>query len=187
MILVPLKYHRELSKMNGTSLVKTAVKTDRFSIVFVYMAEYVAIFLLVTARAFGISLGFVALPLSVMSLGVILIIIGEVFRLWATYTLGRSFTYVVVTSKKQKLITKGPYNLVRHPSYFGGLLVVIGFGIVSQSLATAALYILFLCAAYAYRIHVEENALVRRFGREYKEYADRIAMIVPGIHIKRRR
>ncbi len=180
MVLVPLKYHSELSKAKGlNSVVKNVMKTDKLSFFLIYTAEYLAIFLLVIARASVINFGFVTLPLSIIAIGLILIIIGEFIRLWATYTLGKFFTYFVVTTKNQKLVTKGPYRFVRHPGYLGGLLLVAGFGIISGSLITAALYILFLLIAYAYRIHVEEIALVQRFGKVYANYSKQTARIIP--------
>lgn len=180
MVLVPLKYHPELSKAKGlTSVVGAVMKKDKLSFFLIYTAEYLAIFLLVVAHTSVINFGFVALPLSIISIGLILIIIGEFIRLWATYTLGRSFTYFVVTTKNQKLVTKGPYRFVRHPGYLGGLLLVAGFGIVSWSLIMMVIYILFLLIAYAYRIHVEESALIQRFGKMYIDYSKQTPRILP--------
>lgn len=179
MIFVPLKYHKELSKTSFASVIKIALKEDRLSFFLVYSAEYLGIFLLVAFSALRINLGVIALPLSVVEAGLILIIIGESLRLWSTYTLGRSFTYFVVVSKRQKLIRKGPYRFVRHPGYLGGLLIIGGFGIITGSLIVAILYIAFLCFAYAYRIHVEESALIGRFGKEYVNYAKSTATIIP--------
>ncbi len=181
MIFVPLKYHKELSHMGIISIIKAAIKEDKLSFFLVYSAEYLGIFLLVGTNILGIKIGYLMLPLSAIALGIILIIAGESLRLWATYTLGRSFTYFVVTSRLQKLITKGPYRFVRHPGYSGGLLIILGFGIVTGSLFIAILYTAFLSLAYVYRISVEEKALVNRFGSKYKEYSKSTARIIPYI------
>ena len=37
------------------------------------------------------------------------------------------------------------------------------------------------CVVYGYRIHVEEKALVEKFGEEYKAYMGETKMLVPGV------
>jgi protein-S-isoprenylcysteine O-methyltransferase Ste14 len=48
-------------------------------------------------------------------------------RLWAIKSLGKYFTFELAIRKDHKLITKGPYKYLRHPSYTGLLLEVIGY------------------------------------------------------------
>jgi len=182
MIFIPLKYEPELARLKGiSSLPGIALREDRLSFFVVYAGEYIGIILLVAASLLNINFGFVPLPIWAVSIGIVVIIIGEFFRLWATYTLGKSFTYFVVTTKGQKLVKKGPYRFIRHPGYLGGLLIIAGFGIVSQSVALAILCIVFLSVAYTYRIKVEESALLKRFGKGYVEYSKRTARIIPYI------
>jgi protein-S-isoprenylcysteine O-methyltransferase Ste14 len=55
--------------------------------------------------------------------------VGEGPRVWSRFSLGRYFTYTVQTSSDQPVITNGPYRFVRHPSYTGVLLMVLGAGL----------------------------------------------------------
>jgi protein-S-isoprenylcysteine O-methyltransferase Ste14 len=43
--------------------------------------------------------------------------------------LGHYFTFTVMTSANQPVITTGPYRVLRHPSYAGILLVLAGIGL----------------------------------------------------------
>jgi protein-S-isoprenylcysteine O-methyltransferase Ste14 len=55
-------------------------------------------------------------PLLSVVVGLVLFSAGEALRVWSKVTLGRYFTYAVMTSSDQPVITKGPYRFVRHPS-----------------------------------------------------------------------
>ena len=65
--------------------------------------------------------------LPAQSLGAFLLIAaGGAFRLWAMRTLGKFFVMEVSLQKDHRLATRGPYALVRHPSYAGYALIVLG-------------------------------------------------------------
>lgn len=182
MILIPLKYRKELHRIKGLSaMISAFVAKDKLSFIAICLTEYSIFAALAVAGIFRTGLGFVPLPVWAIYIGVGIIAVGELLRLWSTYTLGKFFTYVVITPKDQRLIRKGPYSFARHPAYFGGLLIVIGFGAISQSLLIGAAALLILCLAYVYRITVEEEALRQKFGRAYGDYSAHTAMILPYI------
>src|SRR5260221_11382113 len=60
--------------------------------------------------------------------GAALAVSGLALRLWSVITLGQYFTYVVKVTPDQKVVETGPYRLIRHPSYSGGLLAAAGIG-----------------------------------------------------------
>ena len=62
-------------------------------------------------------------------IGLVLFWSGVALRLWSFQTLGRYFTLTVQTSRDQPVIAEGPYQLVRHPSYAGLLLVFTAVGL----------------------------------------------------------
>ncbi|KAL4243846.1 Protein-S-isoprenylcysteine O-methyltransferase [Abortiporus biennis] len=59
-------------------------------------------------------------------IGSTLIQTGAQLRLWCFRTLGKQFTFELTVSKNHKLITSGPYSIVRHPAYFGSTMVFSG-------------------------------------------------------------
>ncbi|KAK7687002.1 hypothetical protein QCA50_009501 [Cerrena zonata] len=63
---------------------------------------------------------------SVAVCGVTLSLIGFCFRLHALRLLGRQFTFELSIRKEHKLVTSGPYSIVRHPSYLGNIVFCIG-------------------------------------------------------------
>jgi protein-S-isoprenylcysteine O-methyltransferase Ste14 len=120
-------------------------------------------------------------PLVSVVVGIVIFSAGEALRVWSKVALGRYFTYTVQTSSDQPVITSGPYRFVRHPSYTGILLIAIGIGAaLGNWLGLGALTLLTL-VALAYRIHVEEIALLEDLGDRYRTYAEHHKRLIPFV------
>jgi protein-S-isoprenylcysteine O-methyltransferase Ste14 len=111
--------------------------------------------------------------------GLGLMIGGVSFRWYSASVLGKYFTFDVATHSGQTVIEKGPYRYIRHPSYAGGLLSSVGFGLAMGNWAGLLAGLSCLGAAYAYRIAVEERALVLALGEPYRQYLKRTWRLVP--------
>ena len=72
------------------------------------------------------------------AIGLVILLTGLVLRGWSILTLGEYFTATVKVSADQPVITAGPYQVLRHPSYTGLLLVMTGIGLASANWAGAA-------------------------------------------------
>jgi protein-S-isoprenylcysteine O-methyltransferase len=100
---------------------------------------------------------------------------------WAAITLGTAFRTQVQLLDDQKLITAGPYRIVRHPAYLAGTLIFTGIGLCLGNwfsvAATAGTTIL----GYAWRVHVEEQALAERFGEAWTAHKKRTFAVLPPI------
>lgn len=99
---------------------------------------------------------------------------GAGLRLWSSLTLGRQFTTDVAVLEDHEIIEKGPYRLVRHPSYIGAILAGVGFGILLGSRAGWAAAIIPSIAVFGYRASIEEQILRRELGEEYTAYCRRV-------------
>jgi protein-S-isoprenylcysteine O-methyltransferase Ste14 len=114
-------------------------------------------------------------------LALVVLASGVVLRLWSFRTLGRYFTTVIATSADQPVIDRGPYRVLRHPSYTGLALMVVGIGVfvgdwLSFSILTAA-----IVGALVLRIRIEEAALLRDLGDAYRDYAATRKRLVPYV------
>ena len=114
--------------------------------------------------------------------GIALIIAGVVLRAAAIATLRRYFTVDVAIREGHELVDRGIYGVIRHPAYTGSLLSFLGLGLAFGNWASVAVIMLVAGAAFAYRIAVEERALVAHFGERYRAYAARTKRLVPGIY-----
>ncbi len=113
--------------------------------------------------------------------GIILIAIGILVRQWPMFTFGCFFTLNIGVQKDQKVVDHGPYRFIRHPSYLGMSLTIIGIGMALQSwggiLARSIIYSL----AIGYRIHVEEKLLVSELGDDYIQYMKKTRRLIPFV------
>lgn len=119
---------------------------------------------------------------AVQILGILLLLGGLALRWYAILYLGRYFTVNVAVATDHRLVDSGPYRLVRHPSYTGALIALLGTGIGFGNIA--ALLVITVCCfvAFAYRIGVEEQALMRGLGAPYRAYMERTKRLIPGVY-----
>jgi protein-S-isoprenylcysteine O-methyltransferase Ste14 len=99
------------------------------------------------------------------------------FAVYSLLWLGRSFSLM---PEARRLVTGGPYSLLRHPLYVGEELPLIGFVMLSLSGLTFALLLLQICCQF-FRMQYEEEVLFAAFP-EYAEYKMRTFRILPGLY-----
>jgi protein-S-isoprenylcysteine O-methyltransferase Ste14 len=116
---------------------------------------------------------------SLFFIGIILMLAGLAFRFYAMSVLGRFFTYDVAVQAGQTVVEVGPYRHIRHPSYTGALITLVGFGLALGNWVGLLALLACMATAYAYRISVEEAALVAALGEPYKQYMRRTRRLVP--------
>lgn len=103
--------------------------------------------------------------------GIVLIWAGMALRLWAVLVLGRFFRITVIMQDEHRLVEEGPYRVLRHPGYAGGLLTITGIGLAMGNWLALLVLLAAVLLGYGYRIRVEERALKQRFGERYERYA----------------
>jgi protein-S-isoprenylcysteine O-methyltransferase Ste14 len=111
--------------------------------------------------------------------GMVVLLAGLVLRGWSFKTLGQYFTHTVMVSSDQPVVARGPYRVLRHPSYTGVLLAITGIGLASANWADLAGLILVTVTALLVRIHAEESALMATLGDRYRVYAAQHKRLVP--------
>ena len=129
-----------------------------------------------------LGVGIVLLPPRELSseiylVSLVLITGGTAFAISAGLVLGRSIS---IMPEARRLVTWGPYALVRHPLYLGEIVAVTG--VTLQYLSAWALLLLgLLCVCQLQRMKNEERVLSQVFP-EYVDYMARTARLVPGLY-----
>ncbi len=113
---------------------------------------------------------------------IIFIWTGLIVRWRAVVTLGRFFRSTVMIQKDHKLITGGLYKYVRHPSYTGVVLMLLGTGIGLGNWLGLFLIPMIGLLGIARRIKVEEDELINSLGKEYKDYMKNTFRLIPLIY-----
>jgi protein-S-isoprenylcysteine O-methyltransferase Ste14 len=95
---------------------------------------------------------------------------------WGLLTLRLSFG---IFPAARRLVTAGPYRLVRHPLYVCEILSALAMVIADASLGMIALVVVF-CGLQVTRIHYEESLLSASFP-QWRAWAAGRARLIPGI------
>ena len=113
--------------------------------------------------------------------GLILFFAGSSLRLAAAFALGRRFSGLVAIQPDHRLKTDGLYLYIRHPSYTGLLISMVGYALVFRSIVGLLLNI-FLFLLLLRRMSDEEKFLEAHFGNEYGSYRRRTKRLVPFVY-----
>src|SRR2546426_4111787 len=153
----------------------TRVRRDRGSGALIIFTVVVSIIL---AFSFGYA-GVGMLPDWAFYLGIFLMFLGILVRQWAIAILGRFFSLTIRVAEDHRVVGKGPYRLVRHPSYTGVLITFIGLGLAVQSLGALLVLLAVFSVSFGYRMRVEEKTLLSELGDNYANYMKRTKRIIP--------
>jgi protein-S-isoprenylcysteine O-methyltransferase len=114
-------------------------------------------------------------------LGMAILAAGVWLRVSAIRELGRFFTYAVVVQDEQPVIDTGPYRRIRHPSYTGLILGMLGLGVALGTWLTIPICVLPPLIGFSWRLLTEERILARELGEPYRAYMRRTKRLVPGV------
>ncbi len=113
--------------------------------------------------------------------GLAFILAGIALCLWIRSALKATGYGRIRANAGRRLIQSGPYRFMRHPGYAALILVVFGLCLGYSSLIGLAATLLLLGPGLAYRMKVEEQPLIERFGDEYRAYARRTKQVIPAL------
>ncbi len=141
-----------------------------------------------TSIAIAVSLGFMRIgqihaAISIIPwVGLSFIVVGLIIRWTAILTLRKYFTTNVVIQSDHRIIKKGLYRFVRHPSYSGSIISFCGLGLVFSNWISFIVLIMPITVAFLKRIQIEEQALSNAFGEQYSDYRKISWALFPWIY-----
>ncbi len=109
----------------------------------------------------------------------LLAVLGMALRAWSVATLGAFFTTAVEVQRDHRIIESGPYRRLRHPSYTGALLTVVGVTLALGNWLGCLVATLCALAGLVQRILVEERALAARLGPAWDAFASGRRRLIP--------
>lgn len=122
------------------------------------------------------------LPNVFVPIGTAVFIAGIALRWYSVFYLGRFFTVNVAIQPDHKVIDSGPYRFLRHPSYAGSLLILLGLALTFRNWASLLILFIPSCAVTLYRIHIEEQALQQGLGEPYRVYSKKTKRLIPLVY-----
>ena len=115
----------------------------------------------------------------VTGIGLGMYLFGIFARGWAVKTLDKYWSLNVEIREEHPLIKSGPYRYLRHPNYLCHSLEVLGFPLIPNAYFMFIFAVLFYMPVIAIRIHLEEKALIEKFGERYLAYRREVWGIFP--------
>ncbi len=115
-----------------------------------------------------------------LAVAVALTAAGLLFSVWARRHLGTNWSGTVTIKEDHRLITTGPYAMVRHPIYAGLLLAFAGSAMAIGEWR-AVLAVVFALLSFLRKLQLEERWMQRQFGEAYRAYALRVPALFPFI------
>ena len=107
-------------------------------------------------------------------------ILGIIIALIAAINLGKNLTPLPRPKDNAELVQAGLYRWVRHPIYFGVIVLSLGWGLIQQS-TLVWLYVLIIAIFFDIKSRKEEQWLVERFPA-YTDYQGRVRKLIPWIY-----
>ena len=111
-------------------------------------------------------------------LGLVAFVVGSSVRVVSMFVLGNRFSVLVAIQPEHKLEKGSIYRFIRHPSYAGALLALLGSALVFRS-GPGLILSLAVLPIVVWRIKNEERLLESEFGAEYSEYQRSTWRLVP--------
>ncbi len=144
------------------------------------MASALCLFVLPNIRLGLLDQRFVLSTLIQFWFGFVITTCGLLFSIWARHRLGANWSQAVTVKDDHRLITKGPYALVRHPIYTGLLFALFGTAVVFgqwRDLVAVAITL----GVLLWKLKLEEKWMLAEFGDVYRSYSRRTAALIPFI------
>jgi len=98
---------------------------------------------------------------------------------WLQFTVGQGTTGFPEPTKK--LVTCGPYGIVRNPMMCGQFFLFAGLGFFLNLGAMFLLLPILILAIHGFTVFIEEPDLKRRFGQEWVDYTKRAPRWFPRL------
>lgn len=127
------------------------------------------------------------LPLPVRVIGWIIFMLGMILQVWTFRLLGGwgimglpEVTQII----KSRIVTAGPFSVIRHPTYLSHTVMYAGVFLITGVVVLGVITLLDIIIVNTVVIPLEDRELVGRFGEEYRRYKERVPAFFPGISKK---
>ena len=113
--------------------------------------------------------------------GSLLFLIGLLGTLAAQWTMGDSWRVGVDEAEKTRLVTGGPFAVVRNPIFAAMIPASLGLTLLVPNAVAVVGFAMLIVALELQVRFVEEPYLLRTHGVRYAEYAARVGRFMPGM------
>ncbi len=156
-------------------------RLGRATYIFVLLSWTAAAYIIFLNRGLILALR-IDFPLLLSLSGLVLLVAGSCLHIWTATLLtfpGITGAHEIVNTQDSKLINRGPFGVVRHPTYLAHTMMFLGIFLFTGVISVGILTVVDFVVANAVIIPLEEGELLQRFGPVYREYMRRVPRIIP--------
>lgn len=114
------------------------------------------------------------------AIGLLMVLLGISFSIWARLQLGRNWSGTVSVKEGHTLIRQGPYTIVRHPIYSGLVLAYLGVAMIVGEIR-GLLGVGILVLSFWLKSRTEERFMLEQFGADYRHYQHQVKALIPRV------
>lgn len=112
-------------------------------------------------------------------LAIFLFLFGCYLNSWSEYQRNK---WKFNTENKGRIYTEGLFKYSRHINYFGDILWVTAYSVITRNWYSITLPIFIFCFFAFYNAPKLDNYLKSKYGNEYDEYAKKTKMLIPFLY-----
>jgi protein-S-isoprenylcysteine O-methyltransferase Ste14 len=101
-------------------------------------------------------------------------------QVWSFKSLGENYSQDIMIKKNHELVTKGPFNIIRHPQYMCQILLDLGATAATLGYVVGFLAIIEI-PIYIMRASAEDKLLNKYFAERFTEYKKKSGFMIPFI------
>jgi protein-S-isoprenylcysteine O-methyltransferase Ste14 len=178
-------YYRRLARKEGETIrrgrekpfpvaVRLVLALPLYGAIFSYLInprwmEWASFALPEWARWVGVALGLLMVPMAY----------------WVFSSIGRNVSETVLTKEHHELVTHGPYRWIRHPLYTMGIALIIAIGLMAANWFILLFALIGIIAIRLVVVPIEEQALLAKFGDEYRDFMGSTGCLLPRVSGRR--
>ena len=110
--------------------------------------------------------------------GMILMVLGAIGRIWASL--------FIEGHKTKKVISDGPYSIIRHPLYLFSLMIILSLFFAIKSVFIGLYLLTMFILFHIPTLLNEERVLTELYGEDYVHYKKRVPRFFPNFLIYRK-
>lgn len=114
-----------------------------------------------------------SLVIVLTAMGASLLASGLFLRLWASL--------YIVRNRNKRLVSSGPYSIIRNPLYVGNFTAVFGAMLITGSFAGTVMCFAGMMFVYYFTIKYEDARLEQHFSNEFVEFREKVPRVIPSI------
>jgi protein-S-isoprenylcysteine O-methyltransferase Ste14 len=127
------------------------------------------------------ELGRITIPDRLRWFGALVGFAGCILFAYTHTALGKNWSGVLEIVVDHRLVTHGPYRLIRHPMYSAFFMMGIGALLLSANWIVGGINLVAVAYMYATRVREEETMMLDQFGDDYKIYMTKTGRLLPSL------